>query len=442
MKDYNWSKVKHNVDKLQKRIFRACTEKRWKTVRSLQNLFIHSLNVKLFAMYSFFFSNRNYKRKITAGVDGKLYESPKQLRELLKELNFKNYQPLPVKRVYIHKNNNEKRPIGIPTIKDRIMQKIILMALEAEWEVKLDSNTYGYRKNHSIHNAINQVKTDLQTIGRIKDKANNSIQFCWILTADISKFFENISHIELLKKIKNFKTLINKWLKVGYFYKGNYYKSAKGLSQGAVISPLLANIALDGIEQLFGIDNRKYIPFLTRTTNNGGISLIKYADDFIVIAPSYKILKNLVVPKLNLFLKKRGLNLNMKKTKIVRSNMGFEFLGFTFKQIKNNNQAFIQCIPSKRSIEKFFEHVREITLNIQLKDLECQNSLFHFVSGWLNYFRPKQCNMKRSFLKNQLNQLLKQSVSHTPSIQLTAPTSSRTSRCGWFSQLNKILQLT
>lgn len=213
----NWKKVKSQVNHLQKRIFRASSEKRWKKVRSLQHLLVRSHFAKLLASREFFSAFRfsySYKRKKPAVIDGKLYNTPEKIEQLLYELNFTNFQPQSVRRIYIQRPDGGKRPIVIFTVKDRIMQKIVKMALEPEWEAKFEPNVFGYRKNRRAHDAIQRIQDSIQEIqekiqtnGKSSSKSEN---FCWILKADITKCFEKTNHAFVLNKISVFKPLIEK----------------------------------------------------------------------------------------------------------------------------------------------------------------------------------------------------------------------------------------
>ncbi len=441
----NWKKVKSQVNHLQKRIFRASSEKRWKKVRSLQHLLVRSHCAKLLASREFFSAFRfsySYKRKKPAVIDGKLYNTPEKIEQLLYELNFTNFQPQSVRRIYIQRPDGGKRPIVIFTVKDRIMQKIVKMALEPEWEAKFEPNVFGYRKNRRAHDAIQRIQDSIQEIqekiqtnGKSSSKSEN---FCWILKADITKCFEKTNHAFVLNKISVFKPLIEKWLKSGIFSRGRNSKTNVGLPQGAVISPLLLNIALDGLERLFQKEESKgiFVSSSQQTENKKGYRIIRYADDFIVIAPSREILESYVLPKIKNFLKSRGLNLHGGKTKIVRSDKGFDFLGFNIRQIRYKNHCVVNCTPSKNSIKNFLDRIKIfLYFNKHAKTSEISKRLNAIIRGWWNYFQF--CQGKKIFrnIDRQLRQLLWQwcSQRHLKTIPY---------RCSRLNQLTDFQQLT
>ena len=317
-----WGHVAKNVRRLQERIYRATQQQDWKKVRSLQKLLTRATSNKLLAIRRVTQENQG---RHTPGVDGVVCDTPEARMALSQEdWSLKKHRPMPVRRVYIPKDNGKERPLGIPTIKDRVMQAIVKAALEPEWEARFEANSYGFRPGRNCMDAITQIHTTLNR------KGSSS----WILDADISGCFDNIAHEPLLAKIPVFDTIIRRWLKAGVVEFGYLTETDTGTPQGGVISPLLANIAMDGMERLFGCettDGRTISP-AKRKGENKGISLIRYADDFVVTAPSREILQEYVIPKLEGFLTARGLTLNKDKTHIVHQKEGFNFLGFTIRR--------------------------------------------------------------------------------------------------------------
>jgi RNA-directed DNA polymerase len=212
----------------------------------------------------------------------------------------------------------------------------------------------------------------------------------WILKADISNCFDNVIHEPLLHRIPVFRAIIRRWLKIGVIERGQYQYTEKGIIQGGIISPLLLNITLDGMERLFGIETKtgKYLSPSKRRGLNKGISLIRYADDFIITAPSKTIISTYVLPKLKIFLQKRGLTLNQTKTQIVHRTKGFNFLGFTLRYYKSDNQKFLLCYPKKGKIFRYLNQIKTILIKNRQNSLEnLIKELTPAIRGWTNYYR-------------------------------------------------------
>jgi RNA-directed DNA polymerase len=233
----NWRKLERRVYKLQKRIYRASQRGDIKALRKLQKMLMKSWSARALAVRRVTQDNQGKK---TAGVDGLKSLSPKQRLDLVTKLRL-GTKASPTRRVWIPKpGTEEKRPLGIPTMNDRALQALVKLALEPEWEARFEPNSYGFRPGRSCHDAIGAIFDSI----RFKAK--------YVLDADIAKCFDRISQEKLLAKLNTFPTLrrqVRSWLKAGVMDGKELFPTSEGTPQGGVISPLLANIALHGMEQ-------------------------------------------------------------------------------------------------------------------------------------------------------------------------------------------------
>ena len=290
----NFSQLERDVRRLQGRIYGASKKGDKKGVRNLMKLLVRSETAKLFAIYLITQRNEGHK---TPGIDGKVYLTPKERMKLSKEqFDYRTYKFKPVLRRYIPKNagdwrskryhrrwamSNEVklRPLGMMTIKDRVMTTIISLALTAKWEAILEPNVMGFRPGRSTQDAMKRIYHELDGKNRV------------ILDADLSGFFDNIRHDAILNRLSVFSRVIKRCLKAGIIDGGKLQKTTRGIVQGSPISPVLANIALHGLQKLFGTftrDGRYLLPQYKRE-NNKNVCVVRYADDFVITAPSKRI---------------------------------------------------------------------------------------------------------------------------------------------------------
>jgi RNA-directed DNA polymerase len=289
--EIDWTATEAVVKRLQGRIYRAAATGNGRQVKNLQKLLVRSTSAKRLAVRRV--AQQNAGRN-TPGIDGMVCRTPESRMRLTIDLSLKDYHPQPVRRVYIPKTDGRRRPLGIPTIRDRALQMLVKMALEPEWESHFEANSYGFRPGRCTMDAIVALRALLAPAGASE----------WVLDADISGCFDNIGHTPLLAKLPTFTTTIRRWLKAGTVELGTWSPTAAGTPQGGIASPVLANIALDGMERLFGAENdrgRPVRPSLRRGPNRG-IGLVRYADDLVVTAPTREVLERHVVPTLNAFL--------------------------------------------------------------------------------------------------------------------------------------------
>ena len=364
----DWLRCEQYVQKLQARIVKAQKEGRHNKVKALQWLLTHSFYAKALAVKRV----TSNKGKNTSGVDKALWDSPKRKFKAISELRRRGYKPQPLRRVCIKKSNGKLRPLGIPTMKDRAMQALYLMALEPIAETTGDRFSYGFRKRRRTMDAIRQIDTVL----------NRQHSPEWILEGDIKGCFDHISHDWLLSHIPMDKGILAKWLKCGFVFNGGLYPTEEGTPQGGIISPTLANMTLDGLQTLLAER------FKRRSINykifRYKVNLVRYADDFIITGYSKELLENEVKPLVVDFLKERGLTLSDEKTTITHIQDSFDFLGFNIRKFHKR----LYTSPSKRAQKRFRAKISEIVRRHRMcKQESLIRMLNPIVTGWGNYYR-------------------------------------------------------
>ena len=371
----NWRKAERLVRNLRQRIFRASQAGDHQKARSLQKLMLRSYANTLMSVRRVTQINQG---KHTPGVDKVVVKTPTARGKLVDEL--RSYQPWrarPVRRVYIAKANGKLRPLGIPTVVNRCQQAIVKNALEPYWEAQFEGISYGFRPGRSCHDAI----------GRIYELARPTTRKKWVVDADIKGAFDNIGRTHLEDALGSCpgRELIKQWLKAGYVENGTLYETPTGVPQGGVISPLLMNVALHGMEAALGITYNR------QGWIRGPRALVRYADDLVVFCESQADAEK-AKQVLAEWLEVRGLALSEEKTRIVHLTEGFDFLGFNVKHYKcpqtTRTGYKLLITPSKKSVQKIREKIGDIWRRCQGAPTKALlTHLNPIIRGWANYFR-------------------------------------------------------
>ena len=390
-KTIDWKKAEQEVNRLQVRIVKATQEKKWNTVKRLQYLLTHSFHAKALAVRRV----TTNKGKKTAGVDGEIWSTPAMKMRAVLSLTDKNYKAKPLRRVYIEKKDKKKkRPLGIPTMYDRAMQALYALGLEPVAETTADTKSFGFRKGRCCQDACEYIFTAL----------SRKVSPEWVLEGDIKGCFDNISHEWLVENIPMDKSVLKQFLKAGFIFKGELFPTEDGTPQGGVISPILANMALDGMQKV--LSDRFHTNRLgkvdLRFKNAHKVNLVRYADDFVVSVTEEIALeaKELIKD----FLKTRGLELSDEKTVVTHINDGFDMLGWTFRKFKGK----LIVKPSKKSVQTIVRNLSDTILkrgkawnqDVLIMKLNQQ------IRGWTNYHQSVCANEAFAHLDYILYELL------------------------------------
>jgi RNA-directed DNA polymerase len=391
-----WKRVYSYVSKLQHKIYKASRTGKREKVRKSQIYLINSLAAKLVAVH--IVTTRN-KGKSTAGIDRQIISNSKAKLDLAYKLKLDG-KAVSIRRVWIPKpGKTEMRPLGIPSIEDRAKQTLAKLALEPQWEAEFEPNSYGFRPGRSCHDAIEAIFLSLH---------HNTPK--WVYDADIRKCFDKINHDALLQKLNTFPLMRNQikaWLKAGIME--GYANEPKnqdaiprptneGTPQGGAISPLLANIALHGLETHL----KNYVMSLSKPypgSNRGtaakkkALTLVRYADDFVLIHRNKQILEH-CIQEIETWLRNVGLETSKEKSKLRDCRNGFMFLGFQIIQVRKikKDRYKTKITPAKQKRILFLRNLREVVQNHKSSNsYTLINILRPKIIGWANYYKFCEC---------------------------------------------------
>jgi RNA-directed DNA polymerase len=399
--EVKWRLIEKRVDHIQGRIYIASKLGDKGRVHFLQNILLSSLDAKLLAVRRV---TTEAKGRKTPGLDKVVIDTPEKKVELVKKLKI-NGLAAPIRRVWIPKPGKpEKRPLGIPIINDRAKQKLVLMALEPEWEAKFEGSSYGFRPGRSTHDAIEKI---FLSVRNITGKKGNCSKY--VLDADLKGCFDNINQDYILSTLDTTPKIekqVRAWLRAGIFeglslltsQYGDVKENEIGTPQGGVISPFLANVALHGMEaflkdwiltQTWPVEQPHQ---LYKANKRKSITIVRYADDFVVIHRSREVVENAKMALEGWLAGTSQLKFNDGKTRVVSSSEGFNFLGFSFINIIRNNVGRIKVYPSVEKQQSIIKSIGDLCRKYRaISAYDLIKALRPKILGWANYFRYSEC---------------------------------------------------
>lgn len=370
-----WHSVEEDVRRLRQRIFKASQVGDLKRVRNLQKLMLRSRSNTLHGVRRV--TQLNAGRK-TPGVDGQVALTSLDRAEVAVAVHRHptSWQARPVKRVFIPKANGKQRPLGIPVLVDRVQQARVANALEPEWEARFEPRSYGFRPGRGCHDAIEAIYWTLK--GRRSKRQ-------WVLDADLSAAFDRIDHDRLLDHLGTFpaRGMVAGWLRAGVLDRGRFAPTEQGTPQGGVISPMLLNIALHGMEQAAGVRYLRCDPHGVETKADAPV-LVRYADDFVVMCHTQAQAEQ-AWHRLEQWLAPRGLSFNVDKTRIVHVEQGFDFLGFSVRRYRGGK---LLIKPSTAAVKRIRERLATEVRSLRGSSAEAViRRLNPIIRGWAAYYR-------------------------------------------------------
>ena len=368
----NWKAIDRNVRRLQMRIVQATKASRWDRVQALQRLLTHSYSGKVLAVRRV--TENNGKK--TPGVDQEIWDTPEKKTQAVHALKRRGYRSQPLRRVYIPKSDGKTmRPLGIPTMIDRGQQALHLLALDPVVETIADRNSYGFRQKRSCADALVQCFHGTEKRQHAVGSGRRHQEL----------FRQNLSRDWLLNHVPMDRVILKQWLTSGYMDKHVLHDITDGTPQGGIISPALANCALDGLERLL----QEKFPAGKRLKSLGGekpcVNLVRYADNFIITSKAKELLAGEIKPLVEQFLQERGLELSPTKTVITHVEHGFDFLGQNVRRYPNGK---LLIKPSKKNVGTFLRGIRRTIKDAHgMPAADLIDQLNPKIRGWANYHR-------------------------------------------------------
>ena len=380
-----------NVDEMQRKLSQKATKEPEHQFENLYGLLCNELWLRV-AHHSV----NSHQGRETAGIDGKTMSNfngdlEGNLTRLREALKAKTFEPMPVRREYIPKANGKKRPLGIPTIDDRIVQEALRMTLEPIWEADFSVHSYGFRPNRSTYDTMTYIGKRLTGIG-------GSI-YQWVIEGDIASYFDTIPHRRLIKAAKkrvadkDTRDLIWKFLRAGVMYRGNLSETLTETPQGGIVSPLLANIYLHDLDRYMESNYLNLNQHHRETRRMKGLPnflYVRYADDFVVLCNGTKAQAIEMKEALKDVLNQMGLMLSEEKTKVTHITEGFDFLGYkVIRSVGTRGKMIPKGLIPEKAIKRYCHETRSILApHSQNESVKAKITALNWLTrGWCEYYR-------------------------------------------------------